>query len=1681
MDTTNNMSGGCNQILPNATKAIQNVFLQNGPSKIPMFTPDTPEDDNQVLNMYYYSYSKPDQPDHEILRQNYLDLYDERLREYRLMFICGEEGVGLTTSLRQFAQQHPENCVSYFYNGLDLTSIDPEIIECSLVKQLTWYVSEGSNRESWTVAPKVKNLYQLVLRKINRTKKPLFFVFDGFDKIPPSKTEGVKRLLEDVLWAKGKYLFSGSPEAVKNIFPDGISWPYTQGDLLRFSEAEVNQYFRGMDPSLADGDLKQLYDITRGNAHRMEIVSSRYIEKNRLTDLLNSSATSDSDLYAEDCQTLFANASQTIIDFFSLLAYAEFPVRREMIPSFIGVNSDEADKLIRKNTDFVRLTNDGIVCFRSEGFHRYLRRKLESHQRDIELKIIGVLSGKEYNMEYSSVIPSIYKSLNQTENLINYLNPDNLREIFLHKQSQASLNEQCDFGYEACEEQLKDHLPTAFRFALNKTFSREIEKNELWDYEVEALLSVGKYDQAMLFADNVYLKEERLKYYLLIAGKKEELKMKSSDFDALKESIDQLVNEIDFENIPEKALELAKLLLGVDYEAAINIVDKVALKHKKEVNTDRLYSIFSLIQQVDDPEENIARRDLVTKKITDENLRKFTRAAQGLLADADVETFLSSLDNLNSNSQKLQLLRYWLPQNENKQGIGKAVLTAIKLMVNTSDRDMPRAKILNEICSSMHCMSEEEMKEALPYIDGMGESIKFPTFDYVDVELTIIEALQAKLPEKAIDRLGNLYFYIDELQDQGIRLTCFAKMLGKYDQLGDRNKIEKEVISTVDLQQMIIDGIKALLSETAYHLMVVEGPLTALVVNYPTMVDEMISCMNTRERQSRAYSFAATQYLLQVEDEHIDPDYFFELLGKADESGIDNVRPLLLLTDILAHSRKLNNEKLRPSLKKNFPYIEKVEYSEVRCQMLMRVYIWAKKSQDDEEFLNRVKTKILQAWKSIDVDWHKLTIGYYLAKSFAPLSKEDANKMIDRCSSIKKDCFLSTSSCEDTFYQSLDLYLHSLCQLVELKLDDDALLNQFSSDIDHLLSNCEKIRLWGIIAMQYSLVGNDRMFQEITEKYIPGDLESLPIDERKFTVFTIAPVLYRQNSERLFTLLDRFDAYFRNKCLARLAAFIVRKQVFDEGYDLKPAAYELSKADYSNLLSILSHSTDDDTYYQIINIICQSLHKTYQKRPLSTDIKRSVLRRARDIVNEKLPTRNGIQHNGYKIVCLAALQHAEKSFSSRDRKGWETQIQTVGNTADQAFLYFDIAPFFANHKDVRDVIDLGIKKTEELHFSFDRIARLDMAIDECRENNLGALGRDVAKKALSSLTLESDFDEQRHLIDTIYQYKPELATELVEGMDQDPARSLYKNKLLRHISSKKRIDSAKKDTKLINTLNPKEQKRFFESLLESLTDGTGQIISIEQAFFITLPFIFTGNISDTNDAVLYLLKIIGEKERQSRNQKGMLLNLHEIIRNNLRLVLSLAAGTKERIASIDGMMCVRHNEPEGYIPIGEYEKAEQYLLEWYRKSGGMELTIIDPYFNPSGLVLIKKLTDENTNLRIRILTHLGKNKKEDYDFEWHHVSGGIQTPVHIDFVSYEDKPEDCPLHDRYWICSDEEKDRRCGITLPSIGTLGRKESSITPIQESLISEILLRQTRYSFEVEKTEGGRCLAFDHLELE
>lgn len=103
------VTGGVNQIMPNATYAIQQFYM--GKEYLYELFHARACDNEKPLegtveDMYYYSVTRPHDVLNEVPRKVITELCEKRLETNNVLCLYGEEGIGLTTILAQFAKNH---------------------------------------------------------------------------------------------------------------------------------------------------------------------------------------------------------------------------------------------------------------------------------------------------------------------------------------------------------------------------------------------------------------------------------------------------------------------------------------------------------------------------------------------------------------------------------------------------------------------------------------------------------------------------------------------------------------------------------------------------------------------------------------------------------------------------------------------------------------------------------------------------------------------------------------------------------------------------------------------------------------------------------------------------------------------------------------------------------------------------------------------------------------------------------------------------------------------------------------------------------------------------------------------------------------------------------------------------------------------------------------------------------------------------------------------------------------------------------------------------------------------------------------------------------------------------------------------------------------------------------------
>lgn len=1655
-----NIYGGSQQIAPNAV-SIHNYYGTDAVRAGVSSAANRTVVEGVVQDMYTLSTTHPEEVENERMRTVELESFERWLSDKRVLCVYGDKGVGITTILSQFARRHRTHCVSYFFNSMDYWRYDAAGFETDLCKQLLSYIGHAVPDTDEHL--NVSTIMQRVSQKIHSDKKqPLYFVFDGIQLVPSDYLEGIKDVLNKLPKTQARFIFSGSRGDILKMLPPKAEnqLGIRDHEILSMSPADMKEYFLSEKPDLTDDDIEALWDITRGNAHMMNVVLTRYMRLGKLDKLLTGDISDTADLYADDFDTIYQNADELTCRLVEILTYACSPVTADFLKLVLHTDEQSLQKVVAPHSDMICVQDGDIYRFCAVSFREYLRGKLSPRKQAVERTMLKTMMEADNKARYGNDILQLMKSLGMADGIANFLTSENMHAIFVDHKTQASLNELCNCGFEACYANPDKFFAPLFRFVVTKSVSREIERNELWDNEIEAMMSLGHTEQAFALANNVYLSEDRLKAYLNIARYKK--KISGQDYTILRENIKQLVDTIEFEKIPQKAIELSTMLLLVDFEAAVGIIDRIANTYKDKVNTDRMYTLFSMCLQETDG-EHTPSKDLVDAKIQNEDMRSMAHAARHLFSEEKVEAVLSEIDQMTNDRQKLNLLSIWIPEHKDKEGIGKAILKAVQLIVAMSDTDIPRAETLANVCSAMSRMTHDEMLHALESINAVEESIKSPAFKYVDAKLTVIEGTRDMMPEESRRHLDQLLAFIDGINDPAVHVACLAKMAGRSSEF-----------ATDDRCAQIVSMAMGVMEKTSLHFKVLEEPVKALAADHTDMVCRLVECMNTDDRKKEAYSLAAVSYLDgQKKAERTDPDVFFMLIGKTDTLHSHRYTPLLKFTQLLKGAKDIDSAAFLASIKENYRYFEEVEDPHRHITLLVKLYTWMRKTHPDAPFTCQLKGDILNVWRNIESERERTISGFYLVQYFAKTDKEDAETIFCETKRLQEKSYLSTSSCETANDLAINMYIKSMCLMVRRGLCEynDSDYKQFETIVDSHLSKAEAIAAWNAIAMEFYFLGRKAEHNIIWNNRLTVNYDSFTPYDRKQLLYTLSPTIFFQNSELFYDRIKDYDPHFQDECLKNVADTVITKEAQQ---DTKLSRqYDLPYGDLQTLVALTGHFHSDEAICHYVKIITNSISGDRKGKPLSKDQLAQLYNGLDNIVANQLPAPGCIPHDGYKVSCRVNIDHSKRLISSAaDRRNIAEMVEAIPNVSDRAFLYFDLAPLLPRTDDKRNFFNCGIETAKQIGSSYEKSARFGMMLSECKDNNLTDLVNPIARQMMECLYSNGTEKDYRELLDTVYQQKPELADELIKEFDSDPARRLYKKRLQRHLDSTKRIENARKHTETVDKLHREEQERYFSRRLDDLLDGTGQVLRAEDVMRMTMHHIYNNSVVDAQFAIFYVMEDIFRKD--GKNYQEMQRAIHHTLTQVLNVAMTVSAGTKDNINRVSSLMQTGGASGD-MVRIGDTDEAWGRIFEWFKANQKTHLYIVDASFHPRDLCYVKKFCDINSEVEIRILTHRQSYPNADYAPEWRRLIEGLTNDVRLNFVYYADQSTDGPLRDRYLLSYDSDTHAICGLKVSSLDSLGCKESSITEIAPDLARDIRESYTTYALEKPKRVKTREMRY------
>ena len=426
----------------------------------------------------------------------------------------------------------------------------------------------------------------------------------------------------------------------------------------------------------------------------------------------------------------------------------------------------------------------------------------------------------------------------------------------------------------------------------------------------------------------------------------------------------------------------------------------------------------------------------------------------------------------------------------------------------------------------------------------------------------------------------------------------------------------------------------------------------------------------------------------------------------------------------------------------------------------------------------------------------------------------------------------------------------------------------------------------------------------------------------------------------------------------------------------------------------------------------------------------------------------------------------------------ENQIQSIGNWSDQAFLYFYAIQYVSRKPKQIEFINKGMEVTKNIPVGYDRLTRFAMVLEESLKN-CKAQVKELLKTSMDSVKFETkeDYNFFERYTDIAYQLDPKFAEAYLEISDNDTSRQYNRLALKSHVASQKRLQAAQEDISKSLALPSNDYAAFFLKVFSAIVRGKN-IAKMPCGLFNLIPSIYNRSLTFTKSAILYIIEDVRRWDEIHKDQKELIEKIYLAMAFNFRVVESLSVNSE---ASLNRLLHVPTEESETIVRPGERDKGLKVLYEWYKQQNTINLRIIDPYFSAQDLLEIKPLFEFNNGLHVSIVAH-AKNEEdiERYREVWNDNVLNLSGCIDITTVCFSDKPDEGPLHDRYWFAQDREKGILKGLKTTSLSNLGKRDSDSEEITDNKAQELYEHLWMFYYDRVRQINGRTLKYQAITI-
>ena len=531
---------------------------------------------------------------------------------------------------------------------------------------------------------------------------------------------------------------------------------------------------------------------------------------------------------------------------------------------------------------------------------------------------------------------------------------------------------------------------------------------------------------------------------------------------------------------------------------------------------------------------------------------------------------------------------------------------------------------------------------------------------------------------------------------------------------------------------------------------------------------------------SNVYSEIDMSFIISIVDEIYDNEIKGEAIGsilKRISEEIDDV------DDAIKTTLKLIDK------------VKQIGVIETQCFSICYSYIIL--SKDKTQRYDKLKEHLLKlldkSWSRIDIGWNKVDIGFRIVILLSGVNKKVAKVFFETTEKYKEEIEIDSDVTAETFIFNLRLAIRAFSGLIPTHAYTNADLSRLTNLIDQIPSYGQRAEIWAELALRIYKYKETTQFNRIVTEHVIPLLEYIEISNNQYwndLIISLSPALYYNHKLTTFEIIERLYTDQKDEAYISICNFIITRQTIKEPYsDSKRNGYDIEFIDIVDLCEILTKMKKDSYIYYIIEAISETLH--YKKNRFTKQQVADISVKLTKIINDKLPDKSNILHDGYKIIANAQVAR----FNRSNIQYWNDLISSakmINNLADRSFVLCTIATLLPSSSTIlaKQILNESKNLIDNIPSIFDRISHYDQ-LASIAWNLDQVLSKKCLQTAMKIATENNDLEligAQRRIIDLAHRLDTELASTLASLADNDNARVEIKE----NIKMQNRINELKK-------------------------------------------------------------------------------------------------------------------------------------------------------------------------------------------------------------------------------------------------------------------------------------------------